>query len=179
MSCAEGDTGFVYEGARPFDVERRRSVGDSAGRATKIMMNVGNPGRSVRAVVHSERRRRPRAHRVHHQHAIGVHPMALVRYAQLGGQARAEVDRLDGGLHRQAGVLRRQARRGRRHDRRGVLSEGRHRPAQRLQDERVRAARGRRGVRAGRRESDDRIPRRLALLRRPLSAKASRSSAAR
>ena len=42
VSCAEGDTGFVYEGKVPFTVQRTNL--QNLGRAkTKVMMNVGNP----------------------------------------------------------------------------------------------------------------------------------------
>jgi pyruvate, water dikinase len=42
VSCAEGDTGFVYEGKLPFEVQR--TTLKEMGRAkTKIMMNIGNP----------------------------------------------------------------------------------------------------------------------------------------
>ena len=42
MCCAEGDTGFVYEGALPFDV-KRTNLKDLARPRTKVMMNVANP----------------------------------------------------------------------------------------------------------------------------------------
>jgi pyruvate,water dikinase len=42
VSCAEGDTGFVYEGKLPFDVQRSNLKELSRPR-TKVMMNVGNP----------------------------------------------------------------------------------------------------------------------------------------
>jgi pyruvate,water dikinase len=42
VSCAEGDTGFVYDGALPFEVSRTDLSRLSRPR-TKIMMNVGNP----------------------------------------------------------------------------------------------------------------------------------------
>ncbi len=42
VSCAEGDTGFVYEGELPFEVERTdlKSLGTPR---TKVMMNLANP----------------------------------------------------------------------------------------------------------------------------------------
>jgi len=42
VSCAEGDTGFVYEGQLPFDVQRT-NLKDLGRPKTKVMMNVGNP----------------------------------------------------------------------------------------------------------------------------------------
>jgi pyruvate,water dikinase len=42
VSCAEGDTGRIYEGAIPFHVDRTE-VGDIARPVTQIMLNLGNP----------------------------------------------------------------------------------------------------------------------------------------
>jgi pyruvate,water dikinase len=42
VSCAEGDTGFVYEGRLPFDVQRI-PLTNLARPRTKVMMNIGNP----------------------------------------------------------------------------------------------------------------------------------------
>ena len=42
VSCAEGDTGFVYDGKLPFDVTRT-SLKNLGHPRTKVMMNVGNP----------------------------------------------------------------------------------------------------------------------------------------
>jgi pyruvate,water dikinase len=96
VSCAEGDTGFVYEGARPFDVERN-DVSGIARPATKIMMNVGNPDEAFAlSFIPNDGVGLARLEFIINN-AIRVHPMALVRYAQLGGQARVEVDRLTTG----------------------------------------------------------------------------------
>ncbi|HEY7192071.1 MAG TPA: phosphoenolpyruvate synthase [Vicinamibacterales bacterium] len=96
VSCAEGDTGFVYEGARRFEVER---VDLSAiGRPkTKIMMNVGNPDEAFAlSFIPNDGIGLARLEFIINT-AIGVHPLALTRYAQLSGQARADVDRLTAG----------------------------------------------------------------------------------
>ncbi len=45
MSCAEGDTGFVYDGILDFDVMTSR-VDHMPALKMKIMMNVGNPERA-------------------------------------------------------------------------------------------------------------------------------------
>ncbi|HUX81964.1 MAG TPA: phosphoenolpyruvate synthase [Halothiobacillus sp.] len=42
VSCAEGDSGYVYRGEIPFHVDRTE-VGDIARPATEIMINLGNP----------------------------------------------------------------------------------------------------------------------------------------
>ena len=96
VSCAEGNTGFVYDGARAFDVAR----GDlsTVGRpSTRIMMNVGNPDEAFGlSFIPNDGVGLARLEFII-SNAIGVHPMALVRYAQLGGQARTDVDRLTAG----------------------------------------------------------------------------------
>ncbi len=45
VSCAEGDTGFVYEGALPFE-QKIIELDALPPIKTKIMMNVGNPDRA-------------------------------------------------------------------------------------------------------------------------------------
>lgn len=45
VSCAEGDTGFIYEGALDFEVQRN-SIDSMPDLPFKIMMNVGNPDRA-------------------------------------------------------------------------------------------------------------------------------------
>jgi pyruvate,water dikinase len=42
VSCAEGETGFIYEGALPFEVERVL-LKELSQPATKVMLNLGNP----------------------------------------------------------------------------------------------------------------------------------------
>jgi pyruvate,water dikinase len=96
VSCAEGDTGYVYEGARRFEIQR---IDLSAIRrpATKIMMNVGNPDEAFAlSFVPNDGVGLARLEFIINT-AIGVHPMAVVRYGQLGGQAREDVDRVTAG----------------------------------------------------------------------------------
>lgn len=45
VSCAEGDTGFIYEGSLDFEVQRN-SIHSMPSLPFKIMMNVGNPDRA-------------------------------------------------------------------------------------------------------------------------------------
>ena len=45
VSCAEGDTGFVYPGLIPFEV-KRTELQDMPDLSLKVMMNVGNPDRA-------------------------------------------------------------------------------------------------------------------------------------
>jgi pyruvate,water dikinase len=96
VSCAEGETGFVYEGALPFDVQRT-DLGTMGGRRTRIMMNVGNPDEAFAlSFIPNDGVGLARLEFIINN-AIGVHPMALVKYSQLGLQARDDVDRKTAG----------------------------------------------------------------------------------
>jgi pyruvate,water dikinase len=90
VSCAEGDTGFVYAGRLPF--ERREIELDSMPELpVKIMMNVGNPDRAFAF-----------ANLPHHgvglarlefiiNRMIGIHPKALLDFDTLPGELRASI----------------------------------------------------------------------------------------
>ncbi len=66
VSCAEGDTGFIYEGLLETEVTEVKR-GEMPYCPIKLMMNVGNPQPGLRVRAHSELRRRPGAAGVHHQ----------------------------------------------------------------------------------------------------------------
>jgi len=96
VSCAEGDTGFVYDGARAFDVERI-DLSTLERPRTRIMMNVANPDEAFAlSFMPNDGVGLARLEFIINT-TIGVHPMALVRYAELSGQARADVDRITAG----------------------------------------------------------------------------------
>ena len=95
VSCAEGDTGFVYDGARAFDVEHIDTTA-AARPATDIMMNVGNPDEAFRlSFIPNDGVGLARLEFII-ANAIGVHPMALAHYDDLAADAKAEVDRVTG-----------------------------------------------------------------------------------
>jgi pyruvate,water dikinase len=96
VSCAEGETGFVYDGALPFEVERT-DLAALGGTRTSIMMNVANPDEAFAlSFIPNDGVGLARLEFII-TNTIGVHPMALVKYHQLGAQARADVDRLTAG----------------------------------------------------------------------------------
>ena len=96
VSCAEGETGFVYDGALPFDVERT-DLGAVGGTRTRIMMNVANPDEAFAlSFIPNGGVGLARLEFIINN-AIGVHPMALVKYNQLSGHARDDVDRKTAG----------------------------------------------------------------------------------
>ncbi|MFN7293260.1 MAG: phosphoenolpyruvate synthase, partial [Lysobacteraceae bacterium] len=96
VSCAEGDTGFIYAGKLPFE----RVVADldkMPPAPLKIMMNVGNPERAFDFA------------QLPHQgiglarlefiiaRQIGVHPRALLEYDKQPANIRAQIDPLIAG----------------------------------------------------------------------------------
>ncbi|MBE0476069.1 MAG: phosphoenolpyruvate synthase [Coriobacteriia bacterium] len=97
VSCAEGETGYVYDGRLAFSSEEIR-LEDVPETRTRIMMNIASPAAAFRwwrlpvrgiglarmeFVINNE---------------IAIHPMALVRYPDLAdADARREIDRLTRG----------------------------------------------------------------------------------
>jgi pyruvate,water dikinase len=91
VSCAEGDTGSVYEGLLPFEVSSRER-GEMPRIPVKIAMNVGNPQLAfqfaqlpnagvglarLEFIINNE---------------IGVHPRACLEYAELPPALKKQVD---------------------------------------------------------------------------------------
>jgi pyruvate,water dikinase len=91
VSCAEGDTGYVYDGALDFDV-RRLDIETMPELPFKITMNVGNPERAF------DFQALPNAGvglaRVEFiiSNTIGVHPKALIEYECLPDALKASID---------------------------------------------------------------------------------------
>ena len=91
VSCAEGDTGYVYAGDLHFDV-RRLDIETMPELPFKITMNVGNPERAF------DFQALPNAGvglaRIEFiiSNTIGVHPKALIEYARLPDALKESVD---------------------------------------------------------------------------------------
>ncbi|MCP5151418.1 MAG: phosphoenolpyruvate synthase [Ectothiorhodospiraceae bacterium] len=96
VSCAEGDTGFVYEGELAFEV-RRVDIDRMPELPFKISMNVGNPERAF------DFSRLPNAGvglaRLEFVigNSIGIHPKALIEYDRQPPELRATIDERIGG----------------------------------------------------------------------------------
>jgi pyruvate,water dikinase len=92
VSCAEGDTGRIYEGALGFDIQRS-SVDAMPELPFKIMMNVGNPYRAF------DFQALPNAGiglaRLEFiiNRMIGVHPKALLNFEKLPKEVQQSVSR--------------------------------------------------------------------------------------
>jgi len=91
VSCAEGDTGYVYDGALEFSV-RQLDVETMPDLPFKITMNVGNPDRAF------DFQALPNAGvglaRIEFiiSNTIGVHPKALIEYERLPGELKESID---------------------------------------------------------------------------------------
>jgi pyruvate,water dikinase len=97
VSCAEGDTGIVYDGDLDFEVERISLAG--LGRPhTKVMMNLGNPEEAFGlSLIPNDGVGLARMEFIISNY-IKVHPMALIEYEHLDDpQLRAEIDRASAG----------------------------------------------------------------------------------
>jgi pyruvate,water dikinase len=96
VSCAEGETGFVYKGELPFEVEEI-PLKDFAKTRTKIMMNVGNPEEAFRlSMIPNDGVGLARLEFII-MGSIGIHPLALVHYSEMNAKTRGEIDRLTRG----------------------------------------------------------------------------------
>ncbi|NRS05839.1 phosphoenolpyruvate synthase [Pseudomonas aeruginosa] len=92
VSCAEGDTGFIFEGELGFDV-RKNSVDAIPDLPFKIMMNVGNPDRAFDfAQLPNEGVGLARLEFIINR-MIGVHPKALLNFAGLPADIKESVEK--------------------------------------------------------------------------------------
>ncbi len=82
VSCAEGDTGFVYDGALPFE-QKNLELDSLPPIPLKIMMNVGNPDRAFDFAGIPHRGVGLARLEFIINRMIGVHPRALLEFDQL------------------------------------------------------------------------------------------------
>ena len=92
VSCAEGDTGYIFEGELGFDI-KKNSVDAMPELPFKIMMNVGNPDRAFDfAQLPNAGVGLARLEFIINR-MIGVHPKALLNYAGLPLEIKESVDK--------------------------------------------------------------------------------------
>lgn len=91
VSCAEGDTGMIYEGKLEFDVQKN-SIESMPALPFKIMMNVGNPDRAFdfQSLPHQGVGLARLEFIINRM--IGVHPKALLNYDSLPKDIKKTVD---------------------------------------------------------------------------------------
>jgi pyruvate,water dikinase len=92
VSCAEGDTGYIFEGELGFDI-KKNSVDAMPDLPFKIMMNVGNPDRAFDfAQLPNAGVGLARLEFIINR-MIGVHPKALLNYDGLPQEIKDSVDK--------------------------------------------------------------------------------------
>ena len=92
VSCAEGDTGFIFEGELGFDI-KQNSIDAMPDLPFKIMMNVGNPDRAFDfAQLPNAGVGLARLEFIINR-MIGVHPKALLNYDGLPQDIKESVDK--------------------------------------------------------------------------------------
>jgi pyruvate,water dikinase len=94
VSCAEGETGYVYEGLVPFKIEKT-DVKDLKKTKTKIMLNIGEPDKAfLNSMIPNDGVGLARLEFIINNY-IKIHPLALINYKTLADQAaRKEIDKL-------------------------------------------------------------------------------------
>ncbi len=96
LSCAEGETGSLYAGALPFDVQEI-DPSTLIRPKTKILLNVGDPEHALRqSLLPSDGVGLARMEFVFASW-VGVHPLALTRYASLTSAVQRQVDVITAG----------------------------------------------------------------------------------
>ncbi|WP_376696082.1 phosphoenolpyruvate synthase [Wenzhouxiangella sp. EGI_FJ10305] len=96
VACSEGDTGRIYEGKLEFSVSED-SLDDMPEAPLKIMMNVANPDRAFDfAAIPNHGIGLARLEFIINR-MIGIHPLALLDYAEQSDEVKAEIDRRTAG----------------------------------------------------------------------------------
>ncbi len=91
VSCAEGETGFIYEGLLDFEISRAE-LDNMPPAPLKIMMNVGNPGKAMSfATIPNAGVGLARLEFIINN-KIGIHPQALLEFDSLPGPLKATVE---------------------------------------------------------------------------------------
>ena len=91
VSCAEGDTGYIYAGALPFE-RTTTDLGNMPPAPLKIMMNVANPDRAFDfGMLPNAGIGLARLEMIIASH-IGIHPNALLEYDRQDAATKAKID---------------------------------------------------------------------------------------
>jgi pyruvate,water dikinase len=91
VSCAEGDTGYIYDGRLDFEL-KRIELGSMPAVPVKIMMNVGNPERAFSfAQIPNAGVGLARLEFINNM--VGIHPQALLQLERVPADLRADIER--------------------------------------------------------------------------------------
>ncbi len=105
VSCAEGETGFVYRGSLPFE-EEPIEAGEAPETKTAVMMNLASPEGAFRWwALPSDGIGLARMEFIVNN-AIRVHPLALLRFDEVEDEeARERIERITGGREDKGGFF--------------------------------------------------------------------------
>jgi pyruvate,water dikinase len=93
VSCAEGDSGFIYQGLLNFDIQQSQAD-EMPELPTKLMMNVGNPDRAFDfAGIPNEGIGLARLEFIINR-MIGIHPRALLEFDQQSPELQQQITKL-------------------------------------------------------------------------------------
>ncbi len=96
VSCAEGDSGYVYEGIQEFEIERI-DLGKLQKPQTKIMLNLGNPEQAFEVSrLPSDGVGLARLEFIINN-AIKVHPRALIEFNSLDEETQLKIEKITAG----------------------------------------------------------------------------------
>ncbi len=90
VSCAEGDTGFIYDGLLPFE-HKTIELSHMPEIPVKVMMNVGNPDRAFAFAATPNAGIGLARLEFIINNMIGIHPKALLEYQALPADLQAEI----------------------------------------------------------------------------------------
>ncbi|HSR89033.1 MAG TPA: phosphoenolpyruvate synthase [Candidatus Udaeobacter sp.] len=93
VSCAEGDTGYIYKGLLPFEVNKTEIKNVSATR-TRVMMNIGDPSSAFSlANIPNDGVGLAREEFIF-TNFVKIHPLALVNYKDQSPDIKEKIDAL-------------------------------------------------------------------------------------
>jgi len=96
VSCAEGDTGFIYEGQQEFE-KKRTDLTDIKRPKTNIMVNIANPEQAFEvSKLPCEGVGLARLEFIINT-SIRIHPRALIEYDTLDKETQKQIDRISAG----------------------------------------------------------------------------------
>ena len=160
VSCADGETGLIYEGLLDFSVEETE-ITQLPEAPVKVMMNVGTPEQAFTfAQLPNHGVGLARLEFIINRQ-IGIHPKALLNLDDQPADVAAEIRERIAAYDSPRDYYIKRLAEGRGHHRGGLRAGAGDCAHVRLQVQRVRQPDRRPRLRAARREPDDRLPRRL------------------
>ena len=125
VSCAEGDTGYVYEGQLEFELSRV-ALDEMPECPVKVTMNVGNPDRAFEFAAIPNRGVGLARLEFIIARMIGIHPRALLEFDRQPEKVKSDIEKRIAGYANPKRVFHCKNHRGRWHYSRCVCTGTRH-----------------------------------------------------